>query len=103
MIIACPNCTGPYQLADDQVAPLVQVQCPHCEYRIILDFAAADDESLRDPETQLAACFANTGDLQSFLGDGYEFPKYDLPAQPKLAAVPTPAPVTEPKPRVAAT
>ena len=57
MIIACPNCTKPYQLPDEQVAPLVQVQCAHCDYRVIYDFEAANDPSLREPEMLLADGF----------------------------------------------
>ena len=48
MIIECPECTRPFELADDHIAALVQVECPSCRYRMILDFAAANDPSLRE-------------------------------------------------------
>jgi DNA-directed RNA polymerase subunit RPC12/RpoP len=54
MFIVCPSCSGPYSIPADQIAPLVQVACPHCEYRIILDFEAANDPSLREPGHQFA-------------------------------------------------
>ncbi|MEZ4451024.1 MAG: zinc-ribbon domain-containing protein [Nannocystaceae bacterium] len=82
MIIACPKCSGPYQLPDDQVAPLVQVQCPHCEYRVILDFAAANDPSLREPEMLMADGFRSEDDYQKALADGHKVATYDLPAPP---------------------
>ncbi len=54
MFIVCPSCSGPYSIAANQIAPLVQVACPHCEYRVILDFEAANDPSLREPGHQFA-------------------------------------------------
>lgn len=57
MFIVCPSCSGPYRIAADQIAPLVQTACPHCEYRVILDFEAANDPSLREAGTQLAQGF----------------------------------------------
>jgi len=54
MFIVCPSCSGPYSIAADQIAPLVQVACPHCEYRVILDFEAANDPALREPGHQFA-------------------------------------------------
>jgi predicted Zn finger-like uncharacterized protein len=54
MFIVCPSCSGPYSIPADQIAPLVQVACPHCEHRIILDFEAANDPSLREPGHQFA-------------------------------------------------
>ena len=48
MIIACPECTSPFQVVDDQIAALVQVECPTCNFRMILDFEAANDASLRE-------------------------------------------------------
>ena len=57
MFIVCPSCSGPYSIPADQIAPLVQVACPHCEHRIILDFEAANDPSLREPGHQFAQGF----------------------------------------------
>lgn len=54
MFIVCPSCSGPYSIPAGQIAPLVQVACPHCEYRIILDFEAANDPALREPGHQFA-------------------------------------------------
>ena len=57
MFIVCPSCSGPYRIPADQIAPLVQTACPHCEYRVILDFEAANDPSLRDAGQQFAQGF----------------------------------------------
>ncbi len=57
MYIVCPSCSGPYRIAADQVAPLVQTACPHCSYRIILDFEAANEPSLREAGHQFAQGF----------------------------------------------
>ena len=46
MIIACPECSSPFQVVDGQIAALVQVECPTCSFRMILDFEAANDASL---------------------------------------------------------
>jgi DNA-directed RNA polymerase subunit RPC12/RpoP len=54
MFIVCPSCSGPFRIHADQIAPLVQVACPHCEYRVILDFEAANEPSLREPGHQFA-------------------------------------------------
>ncbi len=93
MIIACPNCTKPYQLPDDQIAPLVQVQCAHCDYRVILDFEAANDPSLREPGMLLADGFRSEADYTKALADGHSVTKHDLPAKPAAARVPTSPPV----------
>src|SRR5687768_15662388 len=57
MFIVCPSCSGPYRISADQIAPLVQTACPHCEYRIILDFEAANEPSLREAGHQFAQGF----------------------------------------------
>ena len=46
MIVLCPDCSSPFELEDRNIAPLVQVACPTCDYRVILDFEAANDPSL---------------------------------------------------------
>jgi DNA-directed RNA polymerase subunit RPC12/RpoP len=80
MIIACPDCSGPYQLPDDQIAPLVQVECPHCTYRIILDFAAANDASLVEDGMQMASGYVSEADYRAAAG-----------AAPAARAAPQPA------------
>lgn len=57
MFIVCPSCSGPYRIAADQIAPLVQTACPHCDYRVILDFEAANEPSLREAGHQFAQGF----------------------------------------------
>jgi DNA-directed RNA polymerase subunit RPC12/RpoP len=57
MFIVCPSCSGPYRIPADQIAPLVQTACPHCEYRIILDFEAANEPALREAGQQFAQGF----------------------------------------------
>ncbi|WP_293273110.1 hypothetical protein [Nannocystis sp.] len=57
MFIVCPSCSGPYRIPAEQIAPLVQTACPHCEYRIILDFEAANEPSLREAGHQFAQGF----------------------------------------------
>lgn len=89
MIIACPDCSGPYQLPDDQIAPLVQVECPHCTYRIILDFAAANDASLIEDGMKMASGYASEADYRSAAAGA--------PAARPVAA-PAPAPEPEPEP-----
>ncbi|MGB1700629.1 MAG: hypothetical protein ACPHRO_11785, partial [Nannocystaceae bacterium] len=65
MIIACPTCAGPFQVLDEQIAPLLQVACPHCSFRLILDFEAANDPSLIDPGTQMASGYRSEADYRS--------------------------------------
>src|SRR5574338_400606 len=48
MFVVCPSCAGPFRLPADQIAPLVQVACTHCEFRMILDIEAANDPSLAE-------------------------------------------------------
>jgi len=51
VIIACPECTKPFEVEDSEIAPLVQIECPHCVFRMILDFEAANDASLIETTT----------------------------------------------------
>ena len=92
MIIACPTCAAPFQVLDDQIAPLVQVACPHCGFRMILDFQAANDPSLIDPGTQMAAGYRSEADYQA-ASAGAGAPE---------AAVAAPAPATPTTPAAAA-
>lgn len=103
MIIACPDCSGPYQLPDDQIAPLVQVECPHCTYRIILDFAAANDSSLVEAGMQMASGYASEADYRAAAGGApaaRATPAAQPAAQPRTPsprpAAPTSQPATAP-------
>jgi predicted Zn finger-like uncharacterized protein len=102
MIIACPDCSGPYKLPDDQIAALVQVECPHCNYRIILDFAAANDNSLMESGMKMASGYASEADYRAAAGGAPAARAQPTtpPAQPKAAPAPTPAaaPAASPPP-----
>ena len=80
MFIVCPSCSGPYRIPADQIAPLVQTACPHCEYRIILDFEAANDPSLRDAGQQFAQGFESVEAYASV----YDHVTSKPDAQPRL-------------------
>ena len=56
MIIACPDCESPFELRDENIAALVQLECPSCSFRMILDFAAANDASLVEDGMKMAGC-----------------------------------------------
>ena len=90
MIIACPSCSSPYQLRDSDIAPLVQVECPSCNYRIILDFEAANNPALVEAGTQTTNGYRDEAAY-------YEHADAAPAAQP-AAAVPKPAPAPAPKP-----
>ncbi|WP_434426595.1 hypothetical protein [Nannocystis pusilla] len=57
MFVLCPSCAGPFRIPADQIAPLVQIACPHCEFRMILDFEAANEPSLAEPGQLFAQGF----------------------------------------------
>ncbi len=80
MFIVCPSCSGPYRIPADQIAPLVQTACPHCEYRVILDFEAANDPSLRDAGQQFAQGFESVEAYASV----YDHVTSKPDAQPRL-------------------
>ncbi len=87
MIIACPECESPFELRDENIAELVQVECPHCRFRMILDFAAANDASLVEDGMRMASGFHSAADYQAA----------SAPAAPSVAPVPEPvAPAPEP-------
>jgi hypothetical protein len=103
LIIACPECTGPFELADGNIAPLVQIECPTCNFRMILDFEAANDTSLREDGMALAQGFRDAGSYRQAVGAGQVVyappggPRPELravPAQP--AAQPVAQPVEQP-------
>lgn len=91
MIISCPECTGPFELADDQIAELVQIECPNCGFRMILDFAAANDPSLVEDEMRIASGFRSAADYYASIAP----PKPVVEEAPPLIAVPTPEPEEE--------
>ena len=98
MIIACPSCSSPYQLRDQDVAPLVQVECPSCDSRVILDFEAANDPTLVEAGTQSTNAYA---DEAAYLSHGRAPVEAPTPAarasQPAIDSAATPRPVA-PKP-----
>jgi hypothetical protein len=101
VIIACPECTQPFQVEDGDIAPLVQVECPHCVFRMILDFEAANDASLVEAGMKMAQGFASEADYRSAVGGGM-VSRVETPAPtPRLHAVPTPEPevVRQPEPQ----
>src|SRR5688572_9890512 len=65
MIIACPECSGPFEIPDDQIAALVQIECPHCSFRMILDFAAANDPALVEEGMRMASGFRSASDYRA--------------------------------------
>lgn len=80
MFIVCPSCSGPYRIAAEQIAPLVQTACPHCEYRVILDFEAANEPSLREAGHQFAQGFESVQAYASV----YDHVTSKQDAQPRL-------------------
>ena len=65
MIISCPECAGPFEVQDDRIAALVQVACPHCAFRMILDFAAATDPGLVEQGMRMASGFRSAADYHA--------------------------------------
>lgn len=68
MIIACPECVGPFELRDGDIAELVQLECPHCRFRMILDFAAANDAALVESGMRMASGYRSTSDYRAATG-----------------------------------
>ncbi|MBL4683521.1 MAG: hypothetical protein JKY37_02940, partial [Nannocystaceae bacterium] len=64
MIIACPECSHPFEVLDGQIAALVQLACPHCTFAMILDFAAANDPSLVEAGMKMASGFRSAVDYR---------------------------------------
>jgi hypothetical protein len=102
LIIACPECTSPFQVLDGQIAALLQIECPSCTFRMILDFEAANDASLREEGMGYAQGFRDEAAYRQAVGAGEishapsEAPR--AAAKPELRAVPTPEPTPEPEP-----
>ncbi len=86
MFIVCPSCSGPYRIPADQIAPLVQTACPHCEYRIILDFEAANEPSLREAGHQFAQGFESAEAYAAI----YDHVTSKPDAQPRLGVTEAP-------------
>lgn len=102
MIIACPECISPFQVLDDQIAALVQIECPTCSFRMILDFAAANDAALREAGMQYAQGFRDEAMYRQAVGaESYASSTSRAPAAvgPELRAVPVPEPEPEPMQR----
>jgi DNA-directed RNA polymerase subunit RPC12/RpoP len=106
LIIACPECTSPFQVLDDQIAPLLQIECPTCSFRMILDFAAANDAGLRENGMQYAQGFLDEASYRMAVGGEVSYAASEPPAargeapaaKPELRAVPEPEPTVEPEP-----
>jgi hypothetical protein len=110
MFVLCPSCAGPFRIPADQIAPLVQIACPHCEFRMILDFEAANDPSLAEPGQLFAQGFDSAEayfSVYSHVGPQADVTprRVEAPARPveatRPAAAETPvtkAPPTSPAP-----
>src|SRR5690606_3183682 len=83
VIIACPECTNPFEIADGHIAPLVQIECPTCNFRMILDFEAANDASLREEGMGMAQGFRDAASYRQAVGAGQiGYSPSTSPAQP---------------------
>ncbi|MEM6996666.1 MAG: hypothetical protein AAF721_39545 [Myxococcota bacterium] len=82
MIIACPECSGPFEVADGQIAALVQVECPHCQFAMILDFAAANDPSLVEAGMKMASGFRSAGDYRAAVAGPAARPRLEVAEAP---------------------
>jgi DNA-directed RNA polymerase subunit RPC12/RpoP len=106
LIIACPECVSPFQVLDDQISALVQIECPTCSFRMILDFAAANDAALREEGMQYAQGFRDEATYRQAVGaEGYATSSVASSAStqaagPELRAVPEPEPELEPEPQL---
>ncbi len=98
MIIACPECTSPFQVEDGDIAPLVQVECPTCKFRMILDFEAANDASLVEEGMGMAQGFFSEADYRQAVGAGALAAATPAATAPHLHAVSEPEPAIEPEP-----
>lgn len=101
MFVVCPSCAGPFRIPADQIAPLVQIACPHCEFRMILDFEAANDPSLVESGHLMAQGFENAEQyfsVYSHIGSQPDARPRRVEA-PVAAEAPTPV---KPEPRVEA-
>jgi hypothetical protein len=111
MFVVCPSCAGPFRLPADQIAPLVQIACPHCEFRMILDFEAANDPSLVESGHLMAQGFENIEQYSSVYSHVTSQPdvqprQVEAPVKPveavkpvEVRPEPTRAPPTTPTPQ----
>jgi hypothetical protein len=102
LIIACPECTSPFEVADGHIAALVQVECPTCNFRMILDFEAANDASLREDGMAMTQGFRDETSYRQAVGAGQvaysSSAAATSPRGPSLRAVPDQPPVAQPEP-----
>lgn len=104
MIIACPECEGPFEVRDGDIAELVQIECPHCRFRMILDFAAANDASLLESGMRMASGFRSAADYRRAaagpagirVAEAAELPAAELPAAELPDAAPAPVEIAAP-------
>ena len=91
MIIACPDCESPFELRDENIAELVQLECPSCSFRMILDFAAANDAALVEDGMKMASGFRSAADYHAALAVAVPVPQPVAPApEPELPVAPVP-------------
>jgi DNA-directed RNA polymerase subunit RPC12/RpoP len=106
MIIACPECSNPFEIPADRISPLVQIACPHCAFRMILDFEAANDPSLIEDGMQMASGWLSAAAFHASSAPAAERPRLTAVPQPEprpqVALAPEPEPEPEPEPSVAA-
>ncbi len=81
MIIACPECSNPFEIEAQRIAPLVQIACPHCQFMMILDFEAANNPALVEEGMQMASGWMSAADYHTAT---------TAPARPTLTPVPEP-------------
>lgn len=109
MIITCPACSDVYAIPPEHIAALVQVACPHCADRIILDFAAANDASLIEAGTRTTSGYLDEVQYRQAVGAPAPAAKSPHPIEPAPArpdAMEAPAanrPVPTSRPRVVPT
>lgn len=85
MIIACPECSHPFEVLDGQIAPLVQLACPNCEFAMILDFAAANDPSLVEAGMKMASGFRSAVDYRTAVAGPSARPHLEVAAPDDLS------------------
>jgi DNA-directed RNA polymerase subunit RPC12/RpoP len=89
MIIACPDCSGPFEIPAEHISELVQIECPHCAFRMILDFAAANDPNLVEDGMQMASGFRSAADYRAWSAPAAA-PAVPRHLEPAAAAAPEP-------------
>jgi hypothetical protein len=96
MIISCPECAGPFEVPDDRIAALVQVACPHCAFRMILDFAAANDAGLVEQGMRMASGFRSAADYHASLQVAASPAELEAEVAEATPVRPRPEPIAEP-------